>query len=180
MGNKRFFTGNNHDLYLACCLGLIFFVAGCYHRVPQQAPPVKGLEIEACRHAGGFREMIGKGAFQQAKRENNRVKECLDHLSEKESLSLSVLKQEADIYATLLDGIMVREKQKQVLLQKLDSMEKTAKQRQKRIKDKEKALVRLRGVEKENARLKQQIKSYKAIDLGLDNITPKPGENLVN
>ena len=179
MGKKRSFTGNNHALYLACCLGLIFFVAGCYHRVPQQAPLVKGFEIEACRHTGGFLEMIDKGAFQQAQRENNRVKECLDHLSEKDSLSLSLLKQEADIYATLLDGIMAREKQNQALLQKLDSMEKTAKKIQKKIKGKETEMVLLRGVEKENARLKQQIKSYKAIDLGLDNINPKPVDNLV-
>jgi seryl-tRNA synthetase len=147
--------------------------------VPQQAPLVKRLEIEACRHTGGFRKMIDKGAFQQAKRENNRVKKCLAHLSEKDSLSLSVLKQEADIYATLLDGIMARDKQNQALLQKLDSMEKTAKKLQKKIKGKEMERVRLRGVEKENARLKQQIKSYKAIDLGLDTINPKPGGNFV-
>jgi len=179
MGNKRSFTGDNHALYLACCLGLIFCVAGCYHRVPRKAPLVKGVEIEACRHTGEFRSMIDRGAFQQAQRENTRVKKCLDHLSEKDSLSLSVLKQEADIYATLLDGIMARDKQNQALLQKLDSMEETAKKLQKKIKGKETEMVRLRGVEKENARLKQQIKSYKAIDLGLDNIKSTPGGNLV-
>jgi len=102
------------------------------------------------------------------------VEKCLDHLSEKDSLSLPVLKQEVDIYATLIDGIMAREKQNQVLLQKLDSMEKTAEKLQKKIKGKETEMVRLRGVEKENARLKQQIKSYKAIDLGLE-----AGGNLV-
>ncbi len=177
MGYKRFVTGNNHGLYLACCLGLIFFVAGCYHRVPQQAPPVAGLECEACRSMEVFRELVDKGAFQQAQKENNRVKECLDLLSERKSLSTAVLKQDIDIYATLLDGIMARDMRSRDLLKTMDSMAKTAKKLQKRIKDQEKTMDRLRGVEKENARLKRQIKSYKAIDLGLDKITPKPGDN---
>lgn len=181
MGFKRSFTGNNHDLYLACCLGLILFAAGCYPRVPLQAPlqvpPVNELAIEVCRHTGVFKEMVDKGAFQEAKSENNRVKECLDHFSEKKSLSTALLKQDVDIYATLLDGIMDQEKQNQDLLQTMDTMAETAKKLQKRIKDQEKTMVRLRRVEQENARLKQQIKTYKAIDLGLDKIESKPGEN---
>lgn len=177
MGFKRFVSGNNHDLYLACCLGLIFLVAGCYHRVPQQAPPAAGLECEACRRMEVFKELVDKGAFQQAQKENNRVRACLDLLSERKSLSTAVLKQDIAIYTKLLNGLMARDKQNRALLKTMDSMEKTAKKLQKKIKNQEQTLVRLRNVAKENARLKQQIKSYKAIDLGLDKINPKPGDN---
>ncbi|MCP4115027.1 MAG: hypothetical protein GY737_06385 [Desulfobacteraceae bacterium] len=186
MGKKRYFTGNNHGLYLTCCLGLIFFVAGCYHRAPRPVPPAAGPGIEACRHTGGFREMVYKGLFKQAERENNRVKECLDHFSEKDSLSTALLKQEVEIYAMLLDRVLVRDKQNRDLSQSMVSMAKTAKKLKKKIKamdkarekDRENAQVRFLGVERENERLKQQIKSYKAIDLGLDTIKPKPGDTV--
>ena len=145
---------------------------------PRQASSVAGSGIEACRHTGGFPEMVEKGKCQQARREDNRVKGCLDHLSEKDALSTAMLKQAADIYETLLVGILARDRKNRELSQSLASMAKTAKKLKKKIKAMEKARVRFLGVEKENARLKQQIKSYKAIDLGLDTIKATPGDTV--